>query len=100
MEIKNRLVGRLAKVQADVQAFNSVPQGQAVSRALKEHPRRMLRVAASYLAALKMRPDLFDGHASVAGGDVRELAEKVVRPSLIQPPGNIMAASPSIIPGE
>ena len=29
LKIKNRLTGRLAKVQADIQAFNSVPEGQA-----------------------------------------------------------------------
>jgi hypothetical protein len=29
LKIKNRLVGRLAKVQADIQTFNSVPEGQA-----------------------------------------------------------------------
>jgi len=29
LKIKNRLVGRLAKVQADIQMFNSVPEGQA-----------------------------------------------------------------------
>jgi hypothetical protein len=29
LKIKNRLAGRLAKAQADIQAFNSVPQGQA-----------------------------------------------------------------------
>jgi hypothetical protein len=29
LKVKNRLAGRLAKVQADVQAFNSVPEGQA-----------------------------------------------------------------------
>ena len=29
LKIKNRLAGRLAKVQADVQAYNSVPEGQA-----------------------------------------------------------------------
>jgi len=29
LKIKNRLAGRLAKVQADIQAFNSVPEGQA-----------------------------------------------------------------------
>ena len=29
LKIKNRLTGRLAKVQADLQAYNSVPQGQA-----------------------------------------------------------------------
>jgi hypothetical protein len=29
LKIKNRLVGRLAKVQADIQAFNSIPEGQA-----------------------------------------------------------------------
>ena len=29
LKVKNRLTGRLAKVQADIQAFNSVPQGQA-----------------------------------------------------------------------
>jgi DNA repair exonuclease SbcCD ATPase subunit len=29
LKIKNRLTGRLAKVQADIQAYNSVPQGQA-----------------------------------------------------------------------
>jgi hypothetical protein len=29
LKIKNRLTGRLAKVQADVQAYNSVPEGQA-----------------------------------------------------------------------
>ncbi len=28
LKVKNRLTGRLAKVQADIQAFNSVPQGQ------------------------------------------------------------------------
>jgi hypothetical protein len=29
LKIKNQLTGRLAKVQADIQAYNSVPQGQA-----------------------------------------------------------------------
>jgi hypothetical protein len=29
LKVKNRLTGRLAKVQADIQAFNSVPEGQA-----------------------------------------------------------------------
>jgi hypothetical protein len=29
LKIKNRLAGRLAKAQADIQAFNSVPAGQA-----------------------------------------------------------------------
>jgi hypothetical protein len=29
LNIKNRLTGRLAKVQADIQSFNSVPVGQA-----------------------------------------------------------------------
>jgi hypothetical protein len=29
LKVKNRLAGRLAKIQADIQAFNSVPQGQA-----------------------------------------------------------------------
>jgi hypothetical protein len=29
LKIKNRLAGRLAKAQADIQAFNSVPEGQA-----------------------------------------------------------------------
>ena len=29
LKVKNRLTGRLAKLQADIQAFNSVPAGQA-----------------------------------------------------------------------
>ena len=29
LKVKNRLTGRLAKVQADIQAYNSVPQGQS-----------------------------------------------------------------------
>src|SRR5947209_8195952 len=29
LKLKNRLAGRLAKVQADIQAYNSVPEGQA-----------------------------------------------------------------------
>ena len=29
LKIKNRLTGRLAKVQADIQAYNSVPEGQS-----------------------------------------------------------------------
>jgi hypothetical protein len=29
LKVKNRLTGRLAKVQGDIQAFNSVPVGQA-----------------------------------------------------------------------
>ena len=28
LKVKNRLAGRLAKVQADIQAYNSVPAGQ------------------------------------------------------------------------
>jgi hypothetical protein len=28
LKVKNRLAGRLAKAQADIQAFNSVPEGQ------------------------------------------------------------------------
>jgi hypothetical protein len=29
LKIKNRLAGRLAKVQADIQGYNSIPEGQA-----------------------------------------------------------------------
>src|SRR5262249_10423048 len=29
LKIKNRLTGRLAKVQTDIQAYNSIPEGQA-----------------------------------------------------------------------
>jgi hypothetical protein len=29
LKVKNRLAGRLAKVQADIQAYNTVPEGQA-----------------------------------------------------------------------
>jgi hypothetical protein len=29
LKIKNRLTGRMAKVQADIQVYNSVPEGQA-----------------------------------------------------------------------
>jgi hypothetical protein len=29
LKVKNRLTGRLAKLQADIQAYNSVPEGQA-----------------------------------------------------------------------
>jgi hypothetical protein len=29
LKVKNRLAGRLRKVQADIQAYNSVPEGQA-----------------------------------------------------------------------
>jgi hypothetical protein len=29
LKVKNRLAGRLAKVQADIQGYNSVPEGQA-----------------------------------------------------------------------
>jgi hypothetical protein len=29
LKVKNRLTGRLAKAQADIQAYNSVPEGQA-----------------------------------------------------------------------
>ena len=29
LKFKNRLAGRLAKVQADIQAYNNIPEGQA-----------------------------------------------------------------------
>ena len=29
LKVKNRLAGRLAKVQADIQAYNSIPEGRA-----------------------------------------------------------------------
>ena len=72
LKVKNRLTGRLAKVQADIQAFNSVPEGQADQ--------------VSVLALMKTREELVGALVSLktaineanrgAQRDIYDLAEK------------------------
>lgn len=72
LKIKNRLAGRLAKVQADIQAYNSVPEGQADQ--------------VNVLALMKTREELVGALVSIktaindangeAQRDIYDLAEK------------------------
>jgi hypothetical protein len=55
LKVKNRLAGRLAKAQADIQAFNSVPEGQADQvnvPALMQAPEELVEALVSLKAAI------------------------------------------------
>ena len=72
LKVKNRLVGRLAKVQVDIQTYNSVPAGQADQ--------------VDVLALMKVRAELVDAVVALKTAindanregqrDIYELAEK------------------------
>jgi hypothetical protein len=72
LKVKNRLAGRLAKVQADILAYNSVPEGQADQ--------------VNVPALLKTREELVEGLVSLKAAineanrevqrDIYDLAEK------------------------
>ena len=72
LKIKNRLAGRLAKAQADIQAYNSVPQGQADQvnvPALVQAREELVRALVALKAAVN------DANREVQR-DIYDLAEK------------------------
>jgi hypothetical protein len=71
-KIKNRLTGRLAKVQIDIQTYNSVPQGQADQvnvPALMQSREELVRALVSLKTAINEANQ-------EAQRDIYELAEK------------------------
>lgn len=72
LKIKNRLVGRLAKVQADVQAFNSIPEGQAGQ---VDVPALMTTREALVEAIVNLKTAINEANRE-AQKDIYELAEK------------------------
>ncbi len=72
LKIKNRLAGRLAKVQADVQTYNSVPQGQAD----QVNVPALLRTREELVAALVSLKTAINDANRPAQRDIYDLAEK------------------------
>jgi hypothetical protein len=72
LKIKNRLVGRLAKVQTDIQAFNSVPEGQAGQ---VDVPALMQSREALVEAVVNLKTAINDANRE-AQRNIYELAEK------------------------
>lgn len=72
LKIKNRLAGRLAKVQADIQAFNSVPVGQAD----QVNVPALLKTRAELVEALVNLKKAINDANGETQRDIYDLAEK------------------------
>jgi hypothetical protein len=72
LKIKNRLAGRLAKVQADIQAYNSVPGGQVN----QVNVPALLRTREELAAALVSLKTAINDANRTAQRDICALAEK------------------------
>src|SRR5438552_8276870 len=72
LKVKNRLAGRLAKVQADIQAYNSVPEGQAD----QVNVPALMQTRAELVGALvSLKTAINDANREVQR-DIYDLAEK------------------------
>ena len=72
LKIKNRLTGRLAKVQADIAAYNSVPEGQAGQVDVPA----LLKVREELVGALLALKTAINDANREAQRDIYDLAEK------------------------
>ena len=72
LKLKNRLAGRLAKVQADIQAYNSVPAGQAD----QVNVSALMQTRAELVGALVALKTAINEANREAQRDIYDLAEK------------------------
>ena len=72
LKVKNRLAGRLAKAQADIQAYNSVPEGQAD----QVNVPALLRTREELVEALVSLKAAINEANREAQRDIYDLAEK------------------------
>ena len=72
LKLKNRLAGRLAKVQGDIQAFNSVPAGQAD----QVNVPALVKTRAELVGALVGLKTAINDANREAQRDIYDLAEK------------------------
>jgi hypothetical protein len=72
LKVKNRLAGRLAKVQADIQAYNSVPEGQAD----QVNVTALMRTREELVGALVGLKTAINDANREAQRDIYDLAEK------------------------
>jgi hypothetical protein len=72
LKVKNRLTGRLAKVQADIQAYNSVPAGQAD----QVNVPALIQTRAELVGALVNLKTAINDANREAQRDIYDLAEK------------------------
>jgi hypothetical protein len=79
LKVKNRLAGRLAKVQADIQAYNSVPEGQAD----QVNVPALLRTREELVEALVSLKAAINEANRQAQRDIYDLAEKKATAQLL-----------------
>ncbi len=72
LKVKNRLTGRLAKVQADIQTYNSVPEGQAD----QVNVPALVQTRAELVGALVALKTTINDANREAQRDIYDLAEK------------------------
>jgi hypothetical protein len=72
LKLKNRLTGRLAKVQIDIQTYNSVPEGQAD----QVNVPALMRTREELVGALVSLKSAINDANREAQRDIYELAEK------------------------
>jgi hypothetical protein len=94
LKVKNRLAGRLAKVQADIQAFNSVPEGQADQVNVPE----LLRTREELVEALVgLKTAISDANREVQR-DIYLLAEKKATAQFLAGVPTRHGAQPAVYP--
>jgi hypothetical protein len=94
LKVKNRLTGRLAKVQADIHAFNSVPEGQSGQvdvRALMDNRAEFVDV----LVALKTAINEANRESQ---RDIYDLAEKKATVQFLSGISTRHGAQPAVYP--
>jgi hypothetical protein len=79
LKVKNRLTGRLAKVQSDIQAYNSVPAGQAD----QVNVPALMQTRAELVGALVGLKTAINDANRQAQRDIYDLAEKKATAQLL-----------------
>ncbi len=94
LKVKNRLAGRLAKVQADIQAYNSVPAGQAD----QVNVPALLKTREELVGALVGLKTAINEANREAQRDIYDLAEKKATAQLLAGVNTRHGPQPAVYP--
>jgi hypothetical protein len=95
LKVKNRLTGRLAKVQADIQAYNSVPAGQAGQVDIPA----LMQTRAGLVDALVALKTAINEANREAQRDIYDLAEKKATLQFLAGVNTRHGPQPAVYPG-
>jgi hypothetical protein len=95
LKVKNRLAGRLARVQADIQAYNSVPEGQAD----QVNVPALLKAREELVGALVGLKEAVNDANREAQRDIYDLAEKKAAAQFLAGLNTRHGPQPAVYPG-